>query len=275
MEQLLVNAANGGQFEEVQALLADHPGLNVNWGDIEHRMTALHWAPQKGHLEVVKLLLAHHAISVNVQNSRGSTPFSHSCYSGSVAAVRLLLKDPRVDVTLPNYNQCTPLWRASYYGRREVIEWLIASGRDLGDLDKKGKWSVTTEYSALEIAKARNQTEVVALLERFIDNPTQTRHELRLRLGVRDELAAEVFALTVFLCDGLLQPRLPALAAPVNVPNPAARFFAIARKLPLELQMVICHRAVGSAKDGILNKDSEAAFKSLARILLVPAQPLI
>ena len=31
----------------------------------------------------------------------------------------------------------------------------------------------------------------------------------------------------------------------------------------MELQMILCRRAVGSAKDSILSKDSEAAFKSL------------
>ena len=37
----------------------------------------------------------------------------------------------------------------------------------------------------------------------------------------------------------------------------------------MELQMILCHRAVGSTKQNILHKDSEAAFKELARILLL------
>jgi len=48
------------------------------------------------------------------------------------------------------------------------------------------------------------------------------------------------------------------------VATPAARFFLIARQLPLELQMVLCFRLVGSAKEIIPGKESEAAFKSLA-----------
>jgi len=38
----------------------------------------------------------------------------------------------------------------------------------------------------------------------------------------------------------------------------------------MELQMILCHRVVGSMKQNILRKDSEAAFKALARILLLP-----
>jgi len=150
-----------------------------------------------------------------------------------------------------------------------VIEWLIASGRDLGDIkNKKGNWQ-DEEYSALEIAREFNNTEVVPELERFVANPAHTRHKVRVKLGVLDELAAEIFALTVFLCDDLLQLN-PAALAPTT--TTATRFFAISSKLPLELQMMLCHRAVGSMRQNILLKDSESAFKSLAMILLLPSQ---
>ena len=53
-----------------------------------------------------------------------------------MSVVELLLKDPRVDVTQDDNSGCTPpLWHASRKGKHEVIEWLIASGRDLGDIE--------------------------------------------------------------------------------------------------------------------------------------------
>jgi len=70
---------------------------------------------------------------------------------------------------------------------------------------------------------------------------------------------------TVFLCDDLLHLK-PALASTVAF-TAATRFFSIARSLPMELQMILCHRAFGSMKQNILRQDSEAAFKSLARVL--------
>jgi len=48
-------------------------------------------------------------------------------------------------------------------------------------------------------------------------------------------------------------------------PSPAARFFSITAQLPLELQMLLCYRLVGSPKEIIPGKQSEVAFKSLAR----------
>ena len=185
-----------------------------------------------------------------------------------MSVVRLLLKDYRVNVTLADNDGCTPLWRASCYGYIEVIEWLIVSGRDLGDIkNKKGNyWGDDKDYTALEIAGEHKWTKVMSLLKKSIANPTQTRHELRMKLGVLAELAAEIFALTVFLCDELLHLKT---AINSDTSNPeaeaATRFFAIASKLPMELQMIFCYRAVGSMKQNILRQDSEAAFKSLAR----------
>jgi len=63
----------------------------------------------------------------------------------------------------------------------------------------------------------------------------------------------------VFVSDGLLQVK------DTITPSPTARFFSIARRLPLELQMVLCFRQVGSDKEIIRGKASEAAFKELAR----------
>ena len=107
-------------------------------------------------------------------------------------------------------------------------------------------------------AKKKGKTEVVTLLERFKSDAAKTRHVMRVELGWYDEAAAKMFALVVFVSDGLLQVK-------DTTTTPAARFFYIAAQLPLELQMVLCHRVVGSDKEIISGKDSEMAFKSLAK----------
>jgi len=202
-----------------------------------------------------------------VKDNDGQTPLSVGCAHGQMS-VRLLLKDLRVDATLDDKRRCTALWIASSFGEHEVVEWFIASGRDLGDVKRQNVEWEGREYSALDIAREEKRTEVVSVLERFIADPAQTRHELRVKL-VPEELAAEVFALAVFLCDELLQLK-PAPLASANATTAAFRFFTIIKRLPMELQMILCHRVVGSMRQNILRKDSEAAFKSLAKVLLLP-----
>jgi len=93
----------------------------------------------------------------------------------------------------------------------------------------------------------------------------------RIKLGVLHEVAADLFALTIFLCDELLQLKPDASSISNSVAtNGAFRFFSIVSKLPMELQMLLCHRVVGSTKQNVLHQDSEDAFKFLARMFLPP-----
>ena len=142
MEQKLWDAARYGHISEVSSLLRDHPEIDVNWTDNGNLITALHAASFRGHVEIVQLLFAHLDINVNVKTTDfGVTPLLVACQSGYLSVVQLLLKDPRVDVTQDDNNGRTPLWYASREGKHEVIEWFIASGRDLGDIEnQKGKW---------------------------------------------------------------------------------------------------------------------------------------
>jgi len=266
MERKLTAAVLVNDVAQVRLLLKANPKLDINWAEEPSILTALHAASFSGHLEIVKNLLAHPGININAQDRNGVTAISFGCRFGCESVIQVLLKDPRVDVTLCDHEGHTPLWWASWKGKQEVIEWLIASGRDLGVNLKGDHWGQAS--TALEIARVRRKTDIISLLERFMTDSMQTRHEVRVKLGVLDEVAAEVFALIVFHCDDLLQ-LIPSLAS--NDSNQLARFFVIASKLPMELQMVLCHRTAGSMKQSILHKDSEAAFKSLARILILLA----
>jgi len=132
----------------------------------------------------------------------------------------------------------------------------------------------------------------VVLLKRFRENPVETRHQVRVEIGWYDEAAAEVFALVVFVSDGLLQvktqptdtttlrarffgmldvARLLTIGLQSTIPPPtppltppAPRFFTITSRLPLELQIVMCYRLVGSSREVMPGWHSEEAFKKLA-----------
>jgi len=246
-----------GDAKKFAELIRQDPGFKVNMGQDGFERTLLHYACWDNRSSpVIPLLLAHPDIDVNAKNGNGYTPFSIASASGFVSSVREMLKDSRVNLNEPDNYGYAPLWYTACNGHLEIIKWWIASGREM-DLGKPGDGKT----DAIGAAKERDETEVVTLLERFKENLEQTRHALRVELGCLDDLAAEVFALVVFVSDGLLQIK------DTTNPSPAARFFNIARRLPLELQMALCFRQVGSVKEIIPGKESEVAFKELARRL--------
>jgi len=255
MEKMFYLAAKVGHVEDVKEILRSNPTLNVNWrNEIHFGNTALNTACENDDVAIVSILLAHPAIDVDLKDVYGNTPFNCACYQGNTSCARLLLKDSRVKVDEPSNGGYTPLFWAASNGHLDTIRWWIASGREM-DLGKPGVYRTDAIGKATENGK----TEVVALLERFKESPERTRYKVRLELGMVDEMAAEIFALVVFVSDGLLRVTHGTKSAA------AVRFFCIASQLPLELQMVLCYRVKGSSKEILQGKVSEVAFKELAR----------
>jgi len=154
-------------------------------------------------------------------------------------------------VVEPDNDGRTPLRWAAYRGQHDVIKWWIASGTEM-NLGTPGNF----ETDAIGAAKEENETEVVSLLERFeSDAPKRgMRLEWNLVSLMNWPLRCSPWW-SLSRTDWKLVDSTP----------PTARFFRISTQLPLELQMVLCYRAVGSAKENISGKDSEAAFKCLAK----------
>ena len=254
----MLDAVLSGDAKKLAELIRrQDPDFNVNKDRSGDGRTLLHYPCGKNRSAVIPILLAHPDIDVNVKDRSGDTPFYVACVYGFTSCVGEMLKDSRVKVNEPDTNGFTPLFWAAGGGRVDIIKWWIVSGREM-DLGKPGDVYKT---DAIGAARERGRTEVVTLLERFKKNPEKTRSKVRLEIGWYDDLAAEMFALVVFVSAGLLQIN------DTTTPSPAARFLNIARRLPLELQMVLCHRQVGSAKEIIPRKESEVAFKELARRL--------
>jgi hypothetical protein len=255
MEKKLCVATECGEEEEVRKILKGNKDINVNWQN-EYRSTALHVACNNGRDKIVTMLLAHPDIDVNLKNNGKYTPFLLACARGRTNCVRLLLKDVRVKVNEPRNDEATPLWFAAIYGHLQIIKWWIASGREM-DLGETGN----ENNDAIGAAKESGHDEVVSLLEKFRDHQTQTRHTVRTELECFDELAAELFAVVIFLSDGLFE------LGEKNT-NGATRFLGITERLPMDLQMLLCYCVMGSTKMNIPGEQRELAFKKLAKDLL-------
>lgn len=74
-----------------------------------------------------------------------------------------------------------------------------------------------------------------------------------------------MFAIMVYICDDYLALKPQSEFAENKNRVDAIRFFTIASQLPMDLQMVMCNRAFGSARALILTKNSEPAFLNLSK----------
>lgn len=196
--------------------------------------------------------------------------------SGNVEGVKALTIWEKVDVNLQGQMGRSAIWEAANRRNPRAIQWIIASGVQL-NLALGGRDDVTgRDLTAAQVAKERGFERIVALLERHQSNPNESREEVRFQLGLMAGKAPGLFGLVVFLCDGLLVVKQQRNAGKhernLHVASEksteriekAGRFFRIAGRLPLELQMMLCYRVYGSDQVNISSTMAEEAFRDLA-----------
>ena len=88
VDQLLA-AAGCGDLNEVGLILRNYPNMDINCGD-RCKSSALHYAAEKGHIDVVSLLIKKGAI-VNVRNMWEKTPLHSASNHGHLEIVKLLI----------------------------------------------------------------------------------------------------------------------------------------------------------------------------------------
>ena len=84
----LMFAADNNHLDVVTSLL-NHPGIDVN---VQNRYndTALHWAVAKNHPAIVSQLLSDDNINVNLKGNHGRTPLKLAIYWNSPECVKIL-----------------------------------------------------------------------------------------------------------------------------------------------------------------------------------------
>lgn len=247
------------------------------------RRTPLHLACEQNNEEVVRLLLRQPNIDVNQPNMAGATPFLTACvYATSSALMRLLTADPRTDLARPDNDGFTPVFWLAFTGKLHSLKILVASGRPFGpqrrvSLKIPGKVGAEEDllYSPEEIAAKEGKPTVAKLLRLYRQHPLATVHEARLELEEQGAEVADLFVQVVLLVDGYLRLRR---ATRSHQPQPmkrellvkgdqqvdeerarARRFFRIVEGLPMELQMIVCNLARGSARVRVRPADVESA----------------
>jgi hypothetical protein len=258
-ENFLIAACYGGDADRVLKILTNCPDVDVNCKNERGRpgLTGLFIACNLGHTEIVKILLQHPRIDLAKTSNYGQSLFyAVSERHERLEIVDLLLNDSRVDLN-SHWDSFTPLTTCLMYSQLNTIKRVIASGR----------YIVPCSFASHDVYGGTHalHKESLQLMEKFRADPHQTRYEVRRELGGLGSLAAELFAKVVFLCDDFLVRKPYSRYSPKTTENTMKRFFSIAEQLPMELQIILCHRTVRSMGHHISSKAVDIAFVNLVR----------
>lgn len=124
-----LDAAGDGNLQLLKDLLHGYPYTDINAGD-RCGSSALHYAAEKGRLEVAKFLVDQGA-TVNVTNMWEKTPLHEAANQGHEEVVMFLVENgARIEAT-SNKKRFTPLHLASQFGHTSVVEYLVQNGADV------------------------------------------------------------------------------------------------------------------------------------------------
>ena len=149
-----VEAAMNGNRDAVRALLKEGADVNTTQAD---GMTALHWAAQKGDVELAKMLLYASANLKATTRIGGYTPLLIASKSGDAAMIDTLTQ-AGADANAPTMNGTTPLMLAAAAGKPAAVKALLAHGAHIN-----AKEAVKGE-SALTFAAAFGRADVIRVL---------------------------------------------------------------------------------------------------------------
>lgn len=229
------------RLERIRTILAGKVDVN-NTKDNPHKETALSCACKVGSWakEAIKLLLAHPDIDVEKPDIHKNTPFYLACAWNNLDAVILLLKTGKVDIENKSSDGTSPFWTACSNGSFYVAEHLLAYTNV--DFTVKCRMSFDLGLrSPREVAGFNMRALIQPLLTDFETDKEAARMSLRKKLGIRDECdAAQVFVL-ISLCSGGHFTTITKKETE-SLPPPSARFLDLVKKLPTEIQMMVCNR---------------------------------
>jgi hypothetical protein len=267
-----------GTSDQLRELLEAHPEADLNVG-VQGSCTPLHLVAFLGDSKKLRLLLDRPGIDINVREvGTGVTPFMSQVLSipshvECLECVRMWLEDWRLDVNAVEGLGCSVLWFCCRWWCTNILRLVVAiRGHELV-LDQRGRgredetkkttgWECMWQKARVSGYRLEPPEELQVLMSGLRNDREGTIFKARLALSMRAEIVSDLFAAVVCFCDDYFC--LPAKG--IHATRwPKYRFFLMISRLPMELQMVVCNRAYGSASDVVLTKNSEIKYKRLLK----------
>ena len=181
-EAPVADAAMRGDLDGVRALLRDGMDVNAAQGD---GMTALHWAAERGDVEMANVLVYGGALLEATTRLGAFTPLLVASRAGRGGVVQTLL-EAGADVHARTSTGETALHYAAGTGRDDAVRALLAHGAEVDAVeDSKGQ-------TPLMFAAAYNRADVVrTLVEHGADLSARTVVVDYAAVAARDEVLAD------------------------------------------------------------------------------------
>jgi len=201
-ETSLCIAAATGNLRQVQALLeCEDPGPAVNARDDDGN-SALIWAAEKGHIDIVKYLLGVPGIDLYAQGLMGNTALARCARHGHAEVAKLLLektneRDEQGAILLAgihNSKQQYPLHVAAAHDHIEVLQLLLRMKADVAVMDHKGHTpadAASGEMARGMLLAARAEKEHLAEMCQLLE-----RTEAELEIASARAAAAEAASIS-------------------------------------------------------------------------------
>jgi len=243
-----------GSVEAVKYLL-NRVDINPNImsllsNDSQYTFTPLHIACTIGNVEMIELLLVSKpGIDVNALDNHGCSPLIKLCKSINEEYVTKCIKvilslrpDINLNIQFVNVNnnndrrKRTLLDLVCVKGYFEVVKYLLAFGATTSK-DLKNINSDDDNYSDIGHNASIDPHVGYNLVKQHINDPY-----LFISHKAEIDPISKVFTTIVLLCDGYYRLKQ------------SSSFYNIVCKLPMDLQMIMCHRLFRSTKQNITGK---------------------
>ena len=176
----LIRAAEDNLVPVARNLLEEGAGV-----DQTLQRTALHVASEKGHAEIVELLLEHGA-DVNARDHLGRVPM-FLALNGRHAEIARQLAEAGTDATVRSHDDTTLLLLALRRDDPDMARWALGAGADVNAIRKESR-----QASALMAAAASGDLAMVELLLDRGADPSLTNEDGKTALDLtRDQAVKE------------------------------------------------------------------------------------
>lgn len=146
------------QYPAIIEYLLSQPDIDANKSNYSGTPFAL--ACAIGYEETVRIMMKSDKVDITLHETTNESALGSAIVSGRLNIVKLLLDSGKFDINEQNYRGETPLYLAVSENRPDVAEYLLSKGANT-------EIQSNQEYTAIQLAKLRNDNAMVELLLKY------------------------------------------------------------------------------------------------------------